>query len=1109
MALSKILPTKKKAAKIYHAMASDDEIMEEQDNVIDEDVIHHSPDHPSFNGDRTTLGSNEKVISPCMSAAVVSPPCSPTEATCASETIITRGVDNYNIEGGSADDSSESGSSISGSKPPIFTSMPNPPSPMSAGLDEAPSDETDDGGDPITQFVAPGVPPLDLDTCKDGATAAIVSRPNSSHTLNSSAAGPHVVSDYYISDDSDDDDTVTDKNTVRATNGEEETDETTTVTMSPGDDERRKNPAYVRRRIRHAIEISSSTVFNTNFLASSPDSGGANLFDGAGRCVVAASLGLENAGVRASSSSVTDTFDVCGSDHEDLDYEGVGKSRGLIPTPKGCLDFGTGARWFQEGESIYGGDDGENGDLPGSSLESLPPNAYAVREEENIVTFSSPPTSHPDAKHAAGSCPVSFFMPQESLSQKDAESLDGRKVGALSSAFMPLVPKLTMDIAPIFGISTYGGAALSILPEIHEAICPNTLGILEDNEGKGGGNMFSSKKKKVRGIKMKQPFQRKKKVLRKKIVVRNKKHNNSELSMPSTFIMPEHISVGSAPESRPHRHKSLKKKSSLRKYMSVSSRSTLSSASIINTDARIERSVVASPPGAEIGKVVRHSLRRSDLLHAALEEGSRNQKMCRKRQINGAAGGDNKNINVGNNSSIDFVSVQGAVEERIQKVPGAKEEEGQEQKQDYEQEQEQVMEENEPLQGKRNSSDDSSGFIMTGKGKEPGLCATKPRRTRENDIEVKTKEAFATTPTPLRTESEESIPPPPPPEEGIEVFTVKNITAPLSLLPKSADNSIDAPSSLSVVNTQGMEEEDDISLPPPPPQEEKESPSASDVQTQRRMSLVCKMNEFRKVHHQNVMLLIEQKEYGEAISLLQIVIDNCRLELDTITSSSSSSSSNVPAHDTLAYSASRLLGSALHNVSIIKMRQNDYDGALDALTEAISLRRNCHNCHKQHHPLLSDTLAEMANALAAQNHISESLDTLAQAMVARTDSFGQDHPYVAKLHNDRGCVQFLGRNDLEGAQTAFETALDLQRSFSAHFPRCAPVLLDISTSLGNLAVVYVAREEYRSAAVVLQDALVIQCKVLSNSNPIIWNTLHYLSLCKFKIGKYQSSIQVR
>mmetsp|Transcript_14677 Transcript_14677/g.32398 ORF Transcript_14677/g.32398 Transcript_14677/m.32398 type:complete len:267 (-) Transcript_14677:827-1627(-) len=253
----------------------------------------------------------------------------------------------------------------------------------------------------------------------------------------------------------------------------------------------------------------------------------------------------------------------------------------------------------------------------------------------------------------------------------------------------------------------------------------------------------------------------------------------------------------------------------------------------------------------------------------------------------------------------------------------------------------------------------------------------------------------------------------------------------------------------------------------------------------------------------------QQKEYGEAISLLQIVIDNCRLELDTITSSSSSSSSNVPAHDTLAYSASRLLGSALHNVSIIKMRQNDYDGALDALTEAISLRRNCHNCHKQHHPLLSDTLAEMANALAAQNHISESLDTLAQAMVARTDSFGQDHPYVAKLHNDRGCVQFLGRNDLEGAQTAFETALDLQRSFSAHFPRCAPVLLDISTSLGNLAVVYVAREEYRSAAVVLQDALVIQCKVLSNSNPIIWNTLHYLSLCKFKIGKYQSSIQVR
>jgi len=796
-----------------------------------------------------------------------------------------------------------------------------------------------------------------------------------------------VVSDYYISDSSNsDDDECSSHADAEPEDGENGDGENGGDGYGDGEGGfparaqpsafRRKNSAFLRRRARH---------FSGPAGGSPDDSPPAELFDPlSGRCLVASSLGLTR-GVSE------------GSSEELLAFPPSVVRRATPPSDgaSACesLDFGR----------IFCGPARAAGAAPYGDA-SFPP----LGDDGAVL----PPSSSP---------------------------LPMTKPSAQASAFAPLASRLAMDVAPIFGIGTYGGAGMSVLPDVHGATHPVVLrnGSAGTLRGGDGG------KKKKGGRKSKRSKKEKKK----------KQKDGTPDTLPQSTT--------------PRRKKGVRALLKLRgKYRSVSSITDPSATAAVtikgdggdDANAQLRRSIVAGifflPPS--MVAVAASSLARSEVLHAALEEASRVQLAVRRGRAHGS---------IRSTSPLpELLSVE-----------------------------EMTRPESPP----------------------PEL----PPPVTFIDIGVVPQRAESPPPPPQENFfNGGAMPVPPPPPPPLEQEVLNDLLSTPTLPQNDTEDALLPPQSmLPSPNVEGQvwkDLEDAPPSPPPPPPPQEEEKGSSDVITEEPddiMSIEHKMKQFRKVHHRNVMLLLKQQEYSEALSLLQAVVDKCRGDLQTLsdlqtpypTPESVSDSVAPPPQDTVAYSAGLLLGSTLHNVGIVQMRSEDHAHALDAFEEAISLRRGGAG---PDHPLLSDSLAERAAALAALDRRNEALEMLAEAMDARTAAYGFDHPYVAKIFNDIGCVHFVG-GDLDAARAAFENALDLQRSFSAQSPKCAPALLDIATSLGNLAVVYVAREEFRSAAVVLQDALVIQCKVLNNSNPVIWNTLHYLSLCKLRSGKFQSSIQ--
>ena len=218
------------------------------------------------------------------------------------------------------------------------------------------------------------------------------------------------------------------------------------------------------------------------------------------------------------------------------------------------------------------------------------------------------------------------------------------------------------------------------------------------------------------------------------------------------------------------------------------------------------------------------------------------------------------------------------------------------------------------------------------------------------------------------------------------------------------------------------------------------------------------------------------------------------------------------------------VGTALHNVALVKMKQADYREAVKVSREAVRVREVALG---PEHPDLAVSLAQLGLAYLELKKFKKAIVNFRQALKIRRTIYGPKHAKVAKLLNNIGCALYE-LTELTVAKVAFEEALEIQREALKSTtqtpnisetqglsvqdnplnddPHTSPhqALLAIASTLCNLGSIKLYWGQYEEAGVDLEEALLIQQSVLGDEHPQslrTWESLQWMSHMRDRINQ--------
>ena len=207
----------------------------------------------------------------------------------------------------------------------------------------------------------------------------------------------------------------------------------------------------------------------------------------------------------------------------------------------------------------------------------------------------------------------------------------------------------------------------------------------------------------------------------------------------------------------------------------------------------------------------------------------------------------------------------------------------------------------------------------------------------------------------------------------------------------------------------------------------------------------------------------------------------------------------------------RRVASALHNVGVVNIRDNNLDDAIDALEEAIRIRKDVHGTD---HPKVADSLLELGIALLSQKEHEEALEIFNDALDIREADLDQEARHgsngdrircalqVARVLNNIGCVYFEYGSLSKALKTFQEDVLQLQKyaidEISQNDPEYKQAKLALATTYCNIGYVHTDNSDYDDAIAFLDKAYAIQTKHLPEGSEISLSTLENLAYANYK-----------
>ena len=114
-----------------------------------------------------------------------------------------------------------------------------------------------------------------------------------------------------------------------------------------------------------------------------------------------------------------------------------------------------------------------------------------------------------------------------------------------------------------------------------------------------------------------------------------------------------------------------------------------------------------------------------------------------------------------------------------------------------------------------------------------------------------------------------------------------------------------------------------------------------------------------------------------------------------------------------------------------------------------------------------------------------------EALQMSCSVFGYDHPYVAILLNNIGCLHYQN-GDFAASLKTFAESLDLQRKFLSSSVGCTnKILLDIATTKGNMAIIAGRVGDVDTATTLFEEVLSLQESVMPNRDHFVLKLTSY------------------
>ena len=182
----------------------------------------------------------------------------------------------------------------------------------------------------------------------------------------------------------------------------------------------------------------------------------------------------------------------------------------------------------------------------------------------------------------------------------------------------------------------------------------------------------------------------------------------------------------------------------------------------------------------------------------------------------------------------------------------------------------------------------------------------------------------------------------------------------------------------------------------------------------------------------------------------------------------------------------RRVGSALHNVGIVNIRADNLEDAIDALEEAIRIRKDVHG---PDHPKVADSLLELGIALLSQKDYEDALEIFNDALEIRENDLVEEARHgsnedrihcvlqVAKALNNIACVYFE-YGSLSKALKTLEDVLEMQKEaideLTERDPDYKQAKLSLATTYCNIGYVHADNADWDNAIEFLDRAYAVR-----------------------------------
>ncbi len=197
------------------------------------------------------------------------------------------------------------------------------------------------------------------------------------------------------------------------------------------------------------------------------------------------------------------------------------------------------------------------------------------------------------------------------------------------------------------------------------------------------------------------------------------------------------------------------------------------------------------------------------------------------------------------------------------------------------------------------------------------------------------------------------------------------------------------------------------------------------------------------------------------------------------------------------------IGSVLHDIGIVHLRNQKYDEALESFQKASRIRKG--SCGRDHADVAVSLVKVGISQLLLKKY-DDALVTLREALSIRRNALGHLHPSTARIYNNIGCVH-VEFNEIREARRAFEAALDVQRNAMCDDPASGPLQFATATTLCNLGYLYSNRGAHEKACLVLEEAFELQQRVFGELHPTVLSTLDTLADSYGKIGDNNNAMR--